>query len=143
FTLETVEKESRGTDVILHLREGEDELLDDFRLKSIVRKYSDHIAIPIVMKKTEWDKDRRDYLPTGEDETVNQASALWARPRNEISDEQYVEFYKHVAHDAEAPLAWTHGRVEGRQEYTQLLYIPSHAPFDLWDRSQRRGLKLY
>jgi molecular chaperone HtpG len=113
--------------VVLHLRPGEDELLDEFRLKSIVRKYSDHIAIPIVM---------------GE-EPVNQAAALWTRPKGEITEEQYTGFYKHVAHDFEAPLAWSHNRVEGRQEYVQLLYIPAHAPFDLWDRTRRHGLKLY
>ena len=143
FTIEPAEKESRGTDVILHLREGEDELLSDWKLKGIVRKYSDHISIPIVMKKVEWDKDKSEQKATHQDETVNQASALWARPKSEITDEQYTEFYKHVAHDFEAPLAWTHNRVEGRQEYTQLLYIPARAPFDLWDRQQRRGLKLY
>ena len=143
FTIEPAEKESRGTDVILHLREGEDELLSDWKLKGIIRKYSDHISFPIVMKKAEWDKDKGEHKTTDQDETVNQASALWARPKSEITDEQYVEFYKHVAHDFEAPLAWTHNRVEGRQEYTQLLYIPARAPFDLWDRQQRRGLKLY
>jgi len=127
YTVEPAEKAARGTEVILHLREGEDELLEDWRLKSIVRKYSDHIAVPVAMN----------------DETVNQASALWTRPKSEIKDEQYIEFYKHVGHDFEAPLAWTHNRVEGRQEYTQLLYIPAHAPFDLWDRQHRHGLKLY
>ena len=127
YSIEAAEKAARGTEVTLHLREGEDELLDESRLKQILRKYSDHIAIPIVL---------------GE-ENVNQASALWVRPKNEISEEQYVEFYKHVAHDFEAPLAWTHNRVEGRQEYAQLLFIPAHAPFDLWDRQHRRGLKLY
>jgi molecular chaperone HtpG len=143
FTIETVERESRGTEVTLHLREGEDELLSDWKLKEIVRKYSDHIAIPIVMKKRKWDKDKSEEITTDEDETVNQASALWARPKSEITEEQYQEFYKHVAHDNEAPLAWTHNRVEGRQEYVQLLYLPARAPFDLWDRQQRRGLKLY
>jgi molecular chaperone HtpG len=127
YTIEPAEKEGRGTDVTLHLREGEDELLEEHRLKGIVRKYSDHIAVPVLMGG----------------EAVNQASALWARPKSEISDEQYVEFYKHIGHDFEAPLAWTHNRVEGRQEYTQLLYIPARAPFDLWDRHQRHGLKLY
>jgi molecular chaperone HtpG len=127
YTVEPTEKDGRGTDVILHLREGEAELLEEHRLKSIVRKYSDHIAVPVLMGG----------------ETVNQASALWARPKSEISDQQYVEFYKYLGHDFEAPLAWTHNRVEGRQEYTQLLYIPAHAPFDLWDRHQRHGLKLY
>jgi len=127
YSIEPAVKEGRGTDVVLHLREGEDELLGEFRLKGIVRKYSDHIGVPVRM---------------GE-ETVNQASALWTRPKSEIADEQYAEFYKHVAHDYEAPLAWTHNRVEGRQEYTQLLYLPAHAPFDLWDRHQRHGLRLY
>jgi molecular chaperone HtpG len=143
YTIETVAKQSRGTDVVLHLREGEDDLLSDFKLKSILRKYSDHIAIPIVMQKLEWSEEKKEMVVTGLEETVNQASALWARPKSEITDEQYEEFYKHVAHDFDAPLAWTHGKVEGRQEYTQLLYIPARAPFDLWDRHQRRGLKLY
>src|SRR5262245_65807680 len=143
FTVEAVEKPSRGTDVILHLREGEDELLSEWKLKEIVRKYSDHIAIPIVMKKVKWDKEQSKEIVTDEVETVNQASALWARPKSEISEDQYREFYKHIAHDGDAPLAYTHNRVEGRQEYVQLLYIPSRAPFDLWDRRQRRGLRLY
>ena len=95
------------------------------------------------MEKSDWDEEAKAHKPTGEDETVNQASALWARPKAEISDEQYQEFYKHVAHDFEPPLAWTHNRVEGRQEYTQLLYMPAHAPFDLWDREHRHGIKLY
>jgi molecular chaperone HtpG len=127
YTVEAAEKEGRGTDVILRLRESEDDLIGEFRLKGIIRRYSDHIAIPIVMGS----------------ETVNQASALWVRPKSEITEEQYVELYKHVAHEFEAPLAWTHNRVEGRHEYTQLLYIPSHAPFELWDRQHRHGLKLY
>ena len=127
YTIEGAQKESRGTEVTLHLREGEDELLDEYRLKSLVRKYSDHIAVPIVIGEA----------------TVNQASALWVRPKAEVTDEQYIEFYKNVGHDMDPPLAWTHNRVEGRQEYTQLLYIPSRAPFDLWDREHRRGLKLY
>ena len=143
FTVEAAEKSARGTDVVLHLREGEDELLSDGKLKEIIRRYSDHIAIPIVMKKIKWDKDRSLEVATDEDETINQASALWARQKAEVSEEQYQEFYKHVAHDPDAPLAWTHNRVEGRQEYTQLLYVPARAPFDLWDRHQRRGLKLY
>jgi len=143
FTLETVEKAQRGTEVILHLREGEDELLTGARLRDIIRRYSDHIQIPIRMKKEEWDKDRQDYFPSGGEETVNQASALWARPKSEISEEEYQAFYKHVAHDFEPPLAWVHAKVEGTKEYTQLLYIPSHAPFDLWDREHRHGVKLY
>ena len=143
YTIETVEKPARGTEVTLHLREGEDELLSGFRLRSIIRKYSDHITLPIVMKKEEWDKDKGENKATDEDETVNQASALWARSKSEITEEQYHEFYKHVAHDFEPPLAYTHARVEGRKEYTELLYIPARAPFDLWDREHRRGIKLY
>jgi molecular chaperone HtpG len=143
YTVETVAKRTRGTDVILHLREGEDDFLSDFRLKALLRKYSDHIAIPIVMQKLQWSDEAKAMAATGLEETVNQASALWARPKSEITDEQYQEFYKHVAHDFDPPLAWTHNRVEGRQEYTQLLYIPSRAPFDLWDRHERRGVKLY
>jgi molecular chaperone HtpG len=143
YTIETVEKRTRGTDVVLHLREGEDDFLSDFRLKALARKYSDHIAIPIVMQRLQWSDEKKAMLATGLEEAVNQASALWARPKAEITDEQYQEFYKHVAHDSDPPLAWTHNRVEGRQEYTQLLYVPSRAPFDLWDRRERRGLKLY
>ncbi|MGE0557388.1 MAG: molecular chaperone HtpG [Burkholderiales bacterium] len=143
YTLETVEKAERGTEVTLHLRDGEEEFADGTRLRTILRKYSDHITLPILMKEEEWDKDSGKYRTTGKDQTVNQASALWARPKSEISDEQYTEFYKHVAHDFEAPLTWSHNRVEGRKEYTQLLYIPARAPFDLWDRGQRRGIKLY
>ena len=143
YTIEVTNKPWRGTDVILHLRDGEDDLLDGFRLRAILRKYSDHITHPILMKKEQWDKDAGRSLLTNDDEQVNQASALWARPKAEITDQQYTEFYKHVAHDHEPPLAWLHSRVEGRQEFTQLLYIPSHAPFGLWDRDQRHGVKLY
>jgi len=143
YTLEVVEKESRGTDVTLHLREGEDELANGNRLRGIIRKYSDHITLPIVMKEEEWDKENSRYRTTGKDQTVNQASALWARSKNDITEEQYHEFYKHVAHDFEAPLAYSHNKIEGRKEYTQLLYIPARAPFDLWDREHRRGVKLY
>ena len=133
YTIETVRKEARGTDVTLHLRSGEDELLSGDHLRQILRRYSDHITVPILMKN-----DR-----TGEDEQVNQASALWARPKSEITEEQYFEFYKHVAHDFEAPLAYSHAKVEGRQEYALLLFIPQRAPFDLWDRNRRHGVKLY
>ncbi len=143
YTIETVARQERGTEVILHLREGEDELLEPSRLQQMIRRYSDHIAIPIVMKRREWDQEKGEHRVTDEDETVNQANAIWARPKAEITDEQYIEFYRHVGHDLEPPLAWTHNRVEGRQEYTQLLYIPSRAPFDLWDREHRHGLKLY
>lgn len=143
YTLEMVAKADRGTTVTLHLREGEDEFADATRLRTILRKYSDHITLPILMQQEEWDKESGKYRTTGKEETVNQASALWVRPKAEITDEQYAEFYKHVAHDFEPPLAWSHNKVEGRKEYTQLLYIPAHAPFDLWDREQRRGIKLY
>jgi molecular chaperone HtpG len=129
--------------VTLHLRAEMDEFLSHARLAGIVRKYSDHIALPIRMPKESWDAEAKAMRKGAEDETVNSASALWARPKSEITDEQYAEFYKHVAHDWEAPLAHVHARVEGRTEYTQLLYVPSHAPFDLWDREHRRGLKLY
>jgi len=143
YSLETVDKDARGTEVTLHLREGEDDLLSGYRLRSIIRKYSDHITLPILMQKEEWDKDKNENVLKEETEQVNQASALWARPKSEISDEQYQEFYKHVSHDFEAPLAWAHAKVEGKTEYTQLLYVPAHAPFDLWDRDHRHGVKLY
>jgi len=145
YTIEPVEKEGRGTDVILHLREGEgeDELLSGWKLREIVRRYSDHILVPIRMQKEAWDSEKGAVATSAEDETVNQASALWARPRSEVTPEQYEEFYKHVAHDYEAPLAHVHARVEGRHEYTALLYVPARAPFDLWDRDHRRGVKLY
>ena len=143
FTVETIQRESRGTDVILHLRPDEDELLSGTRLRGILRKYSDHITVPIVMKKETWDSNAKKQVLTDEDEQVNQASALWARPKSEITEEQYHEFYKHVAHDFEPPLAYVHAKVEGRLEYTQLFYIPERAPFDLWDREHRHGIKLY
>ena len=141
FAIEMVEKLGRGTEVTLHLRESQDDLLSGSKLRTIIRRYSDHIAQPILMPKEAWKEGKDQKL--AEEETVNQASALWARPKNEISDEQYKELYKHVGHDFDDPLAWTHARVEGRQEYTQLLYLPSRAPFDLWDRNARHGIKLY
>jgi molecular chaperone HtpG len=134
YTVETIERKERGTAVTLHLKEGEDEFLDGHRLRAIIRKYSDHIPIPIGMT-SETEK--------GEVEVVNRASALWARPKSEIKPEEYDEFYKHVAHDFESPLAHVHSRVEGKQEYISLLYVPRHAPFDLWDRDRRHGVKLY
>jgi len=143
FSVEAIDKPSRGTDITLHLREGEDDFLSSWKLKSIIRKYSDHIALPILMQKEEWDEEKKETVVKDECETVNQASALWARSKSDITPEQYNEFYKHVAHDFEPPLAFTHNRVEGRSEYTQLLYIPAHAPFDLWDRNKRGGIKLY
>lgn len=143
YTLETVEKPARGTEIVLHLRQEEDEFLNGMRIRTIIRKYSDHITLPIVMKKEEWSSEEKKNIITDEDETINQASALWARPKSEITVEQYHEFYKHVAHDFEPPLAYLHARVEGKQEYTQLLYIPARAPFDLFDREHRHGVKLY
>ena len=143
FSVEPIDKANRGTDIILHLREGEDEFLSIWKLKSIIRKYSDHISLPILMKKEEWDEEKKETVVKDEWETINQASALWTRSKSDITPEQYTEFYKHVSHDFEAPLAYTHNRVEGRSEYTQLLYIPTRAPFDLWDRNKRGGIKLY
>ena len=143
FSVEATTRAQRGTDVTLHLKEGEDELLSHWKLKSILTKYSDHIATPIRMRKEQWNKDKNEHELLDELETVNQASALWARSKNDVTDEQYKEFYKHVGHDFTDPLAWTHNRVEGRSEYIQLLYLPARAPFDLWDRKQRHGLKLY
>ena len=135
YTIETIEKPSRGTEVVLHLREGEDELLNGHRLRTIIRKFSDHITFPIMMKVEEKEKD--------EEEQVNRASALWARPKSEISKEEYNEFYKHVGHDFTDPLVYVHSRMEGAYEYILLLYIPSQAPFDLWNRERRHGVKLY
>jgi molecular chaperone HtpG len=143
YTIETVDRGERGTEVTLHLREGHDDLLSRYRLAAIVRKYSDHIAVPILMRKEVWDEEKKGYQTTDEWETINQASALWARPKSEIDKEQYEEFYKHVAHDGAEPLAWVHARIEGRTEYTLLLYLPSAAPFDLWDREHRHGIRLY
>jgi molecular chaperone HtpG len=143
YQIEPITKEGRGTEIILHLRDDQDDLLSSWKLKSLVRKYSDHIVQPIRMHKEEWDEEKKEQVVRDELETVNQANALWARNRSEITEDDYKAFYKHVGHDYEAPLAWTHARVEGRHEYTQLLYIPSHAPFDLWDRQARHGIKLY
>ncbi|RIY39388.1 molecular chaperone HtpG [Neopusillimonas maritima] len=143
FSVTQVEKADRGTSVTLHLREEEDEFLSGWKLREILRRYSDHISLPIQMLKEEWSEEKSAQVKTTEWETVNQANALWTRAKNEITDEQYKEFYKHVSHDFEDPLAWTHNRVEGRSEYTQLLFVPKRAPFDLWDRDGRRGVKLY
>ena len=151
FEVEQIKREARGTDVILKLRadpgdaEGESysDLLSGWKLRELVRKYSDHVQLPIRMSKEEWDKDAGKMVQKDELETINQASALWTRNKSEITEDQYKSFYKHIAHDFTDPLAWTHNRIEGRSEFTQLLYIPSRAPFDLWDRQQRHGLKLY
>ncbi len=144
YELETITRAERGTDVILHLRDEEaDEFLKTWRLKSIVGKYSDHISLPILMRKEQWDAEKSQQVLTDEWETVNKAAALWARPKSEVTDAQYQEFYKQISYDSEPPLAYTHNRVEGRSEYTQLLYIPAKAPFDLWNRDKRGGVKLY
>jgi molecular chaperone HtpG len=147
FEVEAITRAERGTCVILHLRDDADEYLNTWKLKSVIAKYSDHIALPIRMRKEEW-KEGKDDQPgemvlTDEWETVNQASALWSRPKKDISTEQYQEFYKQISHDHEAPLAWAHNRVEGSTEYVQLLYIPARAPFDLWNRDKKAGVKLY
>jgi molecular chaperone HtpG len=141
FAIEMVEQAARGTSITLHLREGQEDLLNGTKLRTIIHKYSDHIVQPILMKKEEWKDDAQQVLE--EEETINQAFALWARPKTEISDDEYKGFYKHVGHDYEDPLAWTHARVEGRQEYTMLLYLPARAPFDLWERDASHGIKLY
>jgi molecular chaperone HtpG len=141
YAIEMAGKSTHGTQIVLHLREGQDDLLSGTKLRSIIHRYSDHIVQPILMPKEEWKDGKQQKL--AEEETVNQASALWARPRSEITDDQYKAFYKHVGHDFDDPLAWVHARVEGRHEYTLLLYVPEHAPFDLWDRDARHGVKLY
>jgi len=147
YTIETVEKFGRGTDVVLHLKEGEDEFLDGFRLRSIVKKFSDHISLPIIMDNeipAEKDEEGKETAPARiEEETVNSASALWTKSRDEIDDEGYNEFYKHVGHDFQDPLTHIHSKVEGTNEYTMLLYVPARAPFDLWDREAKHGVKLY
>ena len=143
FEVETIERAQRGTDVILHLREGEDEWLAPWKLRSIIGKYSDHISLPILMRKQQWDEEKKEQVLTDGWETVNKAAALWTRPKSEVTDQQYQEFYKQISYDSEPPLAYTHNRVEGRTEYTQLLYVPAKAPFDLWNRDKRGGVKLY
>ena len=144
YEIASVEKSDRGTEITLHLREGEDEFLNDWKLRSIITSYSDHIDFPVVMdKKVEADPEAENGETSIEEETVNQASALWTRARSEIKDDEYKEFYKHVAHDFEDPLDWSHNRVEGTNEYTSLLYIPARAPYDLYDRESSHGIKLY
>ena len=143
FEVETITLSARGTSVTLHLRDGEDEYLSGWKLKSIIGKYSDHISLPVLMQKEEWDAEQQKQVTRGEWAPVNKAAALWTRSKSDITPEQYTEFYKHISYDAEAPLAYTHNRVEGRSEYTQLLYIPAKAPFDLWNRDKRGGVKLY
>ncbi|MFZ9345897.1 MAG: molecular chaperone HtpG, partial [Burkholderiaceae bacterium] len=152
FSVQEVEKAGRGTDVILHLRatqgegeeaKGHDDLLEHWTIKEILKRYSDHIGIPIEMKKRDWDDKKNEYVEKDEWETVNKASALWSRSKSDITEDEYKQFFQGLSVGTGDPLAWTHNRVEGRTEYTQLLYIPTKAPFDLWDRQQRHGLKLY
>ena len=147
FEVETITQNQRGTHIILHLRDDADEYLSNWKLKSIINKYSDHIALPILMRKEEWKEGENDQpgemVVTDEWETINKASALWTRPKKDITEEQHAEFYKAISHDFEPPLAWSHNKVEGSTEYTQLLYLPSKAPFDLWNREKKGGIKLY
>ena len=143
FDVEPLTRAARGTDVILHLREGEDEFLSSWKLRGIIGKYSDHISLPILMKAQKWDDEKKAQVDSGEWETVNKAAALWTRAKSDITDQQYQDFYKQLSYDSEPPLAYTHNRVEGRTEYNQLLFVPAKAPFDLWNRDKRGGVKLY
>ena len=143
FEVETIERAARGTTITLHIREDKTEFLSHWKLKSLITKYSDHISLPILMQKEEWDAEKSEYITRDEWEPVNSANALWARSKKDISDEQYAEFYKNISYDQADPLAWSHNRVEGSTEYTQLLYIPSKAPMDLWNRDRKAGIKLY
>lgn len=147
FSVADIERDTRGTEIVLHLKQDAQEFADDFRLKNLVRKYSDHIEVPVRMPKVETAKDDEGNEVEGSEvttwETVNEATALWVRPKSEISDDEYQAFYKHVAHDFADPLIWSHNRVEGKLEYTSLLYVPGRAPFDLYERDGSRGLKLY
>lgn len=143
FEVETIERAARGTTITLHIREDKTEFLSHWKLKSLITKYSDHISLPILMQKEEWDAEKSEYITRDEWEPANSANALWARSKKDISDEQYAEFYKNISYDQADPLAWSHNRVEGSTEYTQLLYIPSKAPMDLWNRDRKAGIKLY
>jgi len=143
FEVETIERAERGTDVVLHLREGEEEFLSAWKLKSIIAKYSDHLNLPVLMRKQTWDEEKSAQVDTDEWEPANKAQALWTRSKSDITDAEYQAFYKQISYDQDAPLAYTHNRVEGRTEYTQLLYVPKKAPFDLWNRDKRGGVKLY
>jgi len=143
FEVENIIRATRGTTIVLHLREGEEEFLNGWKLKSVIGKYSDHISLPILMQKEEWDAEAQKQVMRDEWTPVNKAAALWTRSKSDITAEQYTEFYKQISYDTEAPLAYTHNRVEGRSEYTQLLYVPAKAPFDLWNRDKRGGVKLY
>ncbi|WP_323661035.1 molecular chaperone HtpG [Pectobacterium versatile] len=142
YTIADITKDDRGTEITLHLREGEDEFLDDWRVRSVISKYSDHIALPVeIESRTESEEEGGESTVSWE--KINKAQALWTRGKSEVSDEEYNEFYKHISHDFTDPLSWSHNRVEGKQEYTSLLYIPAHAPWDMWNRDHKHGLKLY
>ncbi|WP_211046285.1 molecular chaperone HtpG [Pectobacterium versatile] len=142
YTIADITKDDRGTEITLHLRDGEDEFLDDWRVRSVISKYSDHIALPVEIKsRTESEDEGGESTVSWE--KINKAQALWTRSKSEVSDEEYNEFYKHISHDFTDPLSWSHNRVEGKQEYTSLLYIPAHAPWDMWNRDHKHGLKLY
>jgi molecular chaperone HtpG len=143
FEVETIERTARGTTITLHVRDDKAEFLSHWKLKSLITKYSDHISLPILMQKEEWDAEKSEHVTKDEWEAVNSANALWARAKKDISDEQYAEFYKNLSYDQAEPLAWSHNRVEGSTEYTQLLYLPSKAPMDLWNRDRKAGIKLY
>ena len=150
FTVESFTKADRGTKVVLHLRADDAEFADNWRIRSVVKKYSDHISIPVLMQKPSFETNEDGSEKTAEEknaapefETINTATALWTRPRNDVSDEEYKEFYKHISHDFEEPVSWSHNKVEGKQEYTSLLFVPKRAPFDMWNRDKPRGLKLY
>ena len=143
FEVETIDRPVRGTSVTLHLRDDASEYLSHWKLKTVVSKYSDHISLPVLMQKEEWDSEKSEYVKKDEWEAVNSASALWTRSKKDITNEQYTDFYKNISYDQDAPLAWSHNRVEGSTEYTQLLYIPAKAPQDLWNRDKKAGIKLY
>ena len=143
FTVEAIDKAKRGTEITLHLRDEEEEFADSFRIKNLIKKYSDHISLPIIMKSDPMPPAEGEEAEAPTDETVNTATALWTRSKSEVSEEEYQEFYKHVSHDFEQPLTWAHNKVEGKLDYTSLLFVPTNAPFDLWDRDTPRGLKLY
>ena len=143
FEVEAIDRPVRGTSVTLHLRDDASEYLSHWKLKTVVSKYSDHISLPVLMQKEEWDSEKSEYVKKDEWEAVNSASALWTRSKKDITTEQYTEFYKNISYDQDAPLAWSHNRVEGSTEYTQLLYIPGKAPQDLWNRDKKAGIKLY
>ncbi|ASM77263.1 heat-shock protein Hsp90 [Vitreoscilla filiformis] len=144
YELETITKPTRGTDIVLHLRDEEaSDFLSTWKLKSIISKYSDHLNLPVLMEKETWDAEKSEQVKTDEWETVNKAAAIWTRSKSDITDSEYQDFYKQISYDQAAPLAYTHNRVEGRSEYTQLLFIPAKAPFDLWNRDKRGGVKLY